>query len=87
MASLIQTITQSRIWKSFFRHGWPDNPLDRSLVMTTNVFFHLLNSLLLFAVFKRMTGQVWQSAFVAALFAGSVKRFARQAQNNPYDQQ
>lgn len=32
---------QSRLWRSFFRHGWPDNPLDRSLVMTSNVFFHL----------------------------------------------
>ncbi len=41
MTSLVQTITQSRVWKSFFRHGWPDNPLDRSLVMTTNIFFHL----------------------------------------------
>jgi quinol-cytochrome oxidoreductase complex cytochrome b subunit len=29
------------VWRSFFRHGMPDNPLDRSLVMTTNVFFHL----------------------------------------------
>ncbi len=34
-------IVNSRVWRSFFRHGWPDNPLDRSLVMTTNVFFHL----------------------------------------------
>jgi len=34
-------ITNSRVWRSFFRHGWPDNPLDRSLIMTTNVFFHL----------------------------------------------
>jgi quinol-cytochrome oxidoreductase complex cytochrome b subunit len=34
-------ITQSRFWRSFFRHGWPDNPLDRSLVMTSNIFFHL----------------------------------------------
>jgi Tfp pilus assembly protein PilF len=34
-----------------------------------NVFFHLINSLLLFAVFKRMTGARWPSAFVAALFA------------------
>ncbi len=34
-------ITESRIWRSFFRHGWPDNPLDRSLVMTSNIFFHL----------------------------------------------
>ncbi len=37
----IDAITRSRIWRSFFRHGYPDNPLDRSLVMTTNVFFHL----------------------------------------------
>ncbi len=34
-------ITQSRVWRSFFRHGWPDNPLDRSLVMTSNIFLHL----------------------------------------------
>jgi quinol-cytochrome oxidoreductase complex cytochrome b subunit len=34
-------ITESRVWRSFFRHGWPDNPLDRSLTMTSNVFFHL----------------------------------------------
>lgn len=41
MSKLIRMITHSRIWRSFFRHGWPDNPLDRSLVMTSNVFFHL----------------------------------------------
>lgn len=41
MSKLINSITQSRVWRSFFRHGWPDNPLDRSLVMTTNIFFHL----------------------------------------------
>ncbi len=41
MSKLISFITQSRVWQSFFRHGWPDNPLDRSLVMTTNIFFHL----------------------------------------------
>ncbi|MFC1815003.1 tetratricopeptide repeat protein [Thermodesulfobacteriota bacterium] len=35
----------------------------------TNVFFHILNTLLLFIVFKRLTGALWQSAFVAALFA------------------
>ena len=34
-------VTRSRVWRSFFRHGWPDNPLDRSLVMTSNVFLHL----------------------------------------------
>ena len=41
MQKIIDFITNSRVWKSFFRHGWPDNPLDRSLIMTTNVFFHL----------------------------------------------
>ena len=41
MQKIFDFITNSRVWKSFFRHGWPDNPLDRSLIMTTNVFFHL----------------------------------------------
>ena len=35
----------------------------------TNVLFHIANTLLLFLVFRRMTGQLWPSAFVAALFA------------------
>ena len=35
----------------------------------TSVFFHILNSILLFLVFKRMTRAFWKSAFVAALFA------------------
>ncbi len=34
-------ITRSRLWRSYFRHGLPDNPLDRSLVMTSGLFFHL----------------------------------------------
>jgi Flp pilus assembly protein TadD len=34
-----------------------------------NVFLHLANTLLLFAVLKKMTSSLWQSAFVAALFA------------------
>src|SRR3989337_4545756 len=38
---LANRLFQSRLWRSFFRHGWPDNPLDRSLAMTSNVFFHL----------------------------------------------
>jgi quinol-cytochrome oxidoreductase complex cytochrome b subunit len=38
---MLDFITRSRVWRSFFRHGWPDNPLDRSLIMTTNIFFHL----------------------------------------------
>ncbi len=35
----------------------------------TNLLFHTLNSILLFFVFRKMTGAIWQSAFVAALFA------------------
>jgi len=35
----------------------------------TNVLFHILNSILLFLIFRRMTGAFWKSAFVAALFA------------------
>jgi protein O-mannosyl-transferase len=35
----------------------------------TNLFLHITNSLLLFLVLFRMTGALWQSAFVSALFA------------------
>ena len=35
----------------------------------TNLFLHIINTLLLFFVFRKMTGGLWQSAFVAALFA------------------
>lgn len=35
----------------------------------TNLVFHILNTLLLFVVLRRMTGAVWRSAAVATLFA------------------
>jgi len=35
----------------------------------TNLILHILSTLLLFQLFNRMTGAVWKSAFVAALFA------------------
>jgi len=35
----------------------------------TNVLFHIINTVMLFLVLKRMTGATWRSAFVAALFA------------------
>lgn len=38
---LSSRLFNSRPWRSFFRHGWPDNPLDRSLAMTSNIFLHL----------------------------------------------
>jgi protein O-mannosyl-transferase len=35
----------------------------------TNLLFHVLNTILLFLIFHRMTKTLWPSAFVAALFA------------------
>jgi hypothetical protein len=35
----------------------------------TNLLLHIINTLLLFLIFRRMTGAVWKSAFIAALFA------------------
>jgi hypothetical protein len=43
--------------------------LNPHLHHLTNLLFHIVNSLLLFLVFRRMTGEDWKSAFVAALFA------------------
>jgi tetratricopeptide (TPR) repeat protein len=34
-----------------------------------NVFLHIANTLLFFAVFRKMTGSLWPSAFIAAAFA------------------
>ncbi len=42
------------------------NPAGHHLV---NVLLHIINSLLLFLLLTRMTGALWRSAFVAALFA------------------
>ncbi len=35
----------------------------------TNIVFHLFNALLLYAVFRKMTGTIWPCAFIASLFA------------------
>ena len=35
----------------------------------TNLLFHLANTLLLFFILQKMTGAIWKSTFVAALFA------------------
>ena len=43
--------------------------LDPGQHHLTNVLFHIANTLLLFALFYRMTGFAWRSGFVAALFA------------------
>ena len=43
--------------------------LDARGYHLNNLLFHVANALLLFAVLRRMTGAVWRSGFVAALFA------------------
>lgn len=55
---------------------WLSHMLDCSLYglypgghHLTNVFFHTANTVLLFILLKRLTGKLWPSAFVAALFA------------------
>lgn len=43
--------------------------LNAGLHHLTSLFFHIANTLLLFFVLRRTTAALWQSAFVAALFA------------------
>jgi uncharacterized membrane protein YqjE len=43
--------------------------LNPSMHHTTSLILHIINCLLLFLVFKGMTGAVWKSTFIAALFA------------------
>jgi Flp pilus assembly protein TadD len=42
---------------------------DSGKIHLINLLFHIANTLLLFAVLKKMTGSLWPSAFVAAAFA------------------
>ena len=55
-------------WLSFMldRQLFGPNPAGFHI---TNLILHIANILLLFMVLKKMTGALWQSAFVAALFA------------------
>ena len=43
--------------------------LDAGKHHLTNLFLHIVNTLLLFIVLRSMTGALWKSAFVASLFA------------------
>lgn len=72
-------ITESRFWRAFFRHGWPDNPLDRSLVMTTNIFFHLhpvkVNRKSIRAAYTFGLGVIAIILFAVLTFSGVVLMF------------
>jgi tetratricopeptide (TPR) repeat protein len=67
------TTTQAYNWHPLV---WISHMLDCQLYKLnpaghhfTNVLFHIANTLLLFLVLARMTGCLWRSGFVAALFA------------------
>ncbi len=67
------TTTLSTLWHPL---AWISHMLDCSIYglnpaghHITNLLFHLANTILLFYALHRMTGALWRSAFVAALFA------------------
>jgi len=41
ISELARAIRTSQIWKSIFRHGYQDTPRNRSLMVLSNVFFHI----------------------------------------------
>jgi tetratricopeptide (TPR) repeat protein len=67
------TATQASNWHPL---TWLSHMLDYQIYgmnpghhHMTNVLLHILNTLLLFFIFKRISGSRWKSAFIAALFA------------------
>ena len=36
-----RSMTKSALWRSIFRHGYPDSRKNQSLAVFTNVFLHL----------------------------------------------
>ena len=67
------TLKDGNYWQPL---TWLSHMLDVSLYgmdsgrhHLSNVFFHIMSTMLLFLALNRMTGAFWRSAFVAALFA------------------
>jgi tetratricopeptide (TPR) repeat protein len=56
------------VWLSFM-FDYQLHGLNAGGYHVTNLILHILSTLLLFWLFYRMTGAIWRSAFVAALFA------------------
>ena len=56
-------------WLSLFLDFQISGAPDPFAFHLTNLVFHIANTVLLFAVFRRMTGALYRSALVAALFA------------------
>jgi hypothetical protein len=56
------------VWLSFM-FDYQLHGLNAGGYHLTNLILHVLSALLLFWLFNRMTGAIWRSAFVAAIFA------------------
>ena len=56
------------VWLSFM-FDYQLHGLNAGGYHLTNLILHIMSALLLFWLFNRMTGAIWRSAFVAALFA------------------
>jgi protein O-mannosyl-transferase len=56
------------VWLSFML-DYQFHGLNPGSYHLTNIILHILSTLLLFWLFCRMTGAIWKSAFVAAVFA------------------
>ena len=41
MDKLLAYLTSTQLWKSLFRHGYPDTPRNRTLAVLSNFFLHL----------------------------------------------
>ncbi|MCZ6596507.1 MAG: cytochrome b N-terminal domain-containing protein [Planctomycetota bacterium] len=41
MLKLLDPIRRTQIWRSVFRHGYPDTPRNRTLAVLSNTFLHL----------------------------------------------
>jgi quinol-cytochrome oxidoreductase complex cytochrome b subunit len=41
MNKLFEKIRETQVWKSIFRHGYPDTPRNRTLAVLSNFFLHL----------------------------------------------
>ncbi|HEX6883616.1 MAG TPA: cytochrome b N-terminal domain-containing protein [Planctomycetota bacterium] len=41
MQKLLQALRETQIWRSIFRHGYPDTPRNRTLAVLSNTFLHL----------------------------------------------
>ncbi|MEX1025148.1 MAG: cytochrome b N-terminal domain-containing protein [Planctomycetota bacterium] len=41
MQKLLQAVRNTQLWRSVFRHGYPDTPRNRALAVLSNTFLHL----------------------------------------------